>query len=375
MRVALILPGFSAHGADWAIPALLNLARALAKTHELHVFSQRYPARGLYQFDGFSHHALGGGQNFGLASLKIWLQTAGAVAAYHKKMPFDLLHAFWADEAGFSAAVAAARIKRPLIVSLGGGELTRLTSLPYGAQRFLTRRLTTHFALKRAALVTAGSHYQLDLCRDHGVPEMRLKYAPLGVDTALFQPPAPNQALRTNGAAWTPTLIQAASFVPVKNQALLLKIVAKVKNTLPNLTLNLVGTGPLRPRLVELARQLGIDRQLLWHQHIAYPDMVRLYQNSRLYIQTSYHESQGMAVLEAMACGLPVIGTPVGVARELACLPPQVASDLLAGQVIEMFQDQTRYRHFSRQARQIVEAEFSLPVTTGNFLNVYEMLH
>jgi glycosyltransferase involved in cell wall biosynthesis len=371
VRIALILPGFSAHTADWAIPALLNLARSLAKTHELHIFSQRYPARGLYQFDGFSHHALGGGQNFGLASLKIWLQTARAVVAQHRQRPFDLLHAFWADEAGFSAAVAAARIKRPFLVSLGGGELTRLASLPYGAQRFLTRRLTTGYALKRAALVTAGSHYQLDLCRDHGVPETRLKYAPLGVDTALFQPPAPN---RTNGAAWSPTLIQAASLVPVKNQALLLKIVAKVKKVIPNLTLNLVGTGSLQPRLADLARQLGIEQQLIWRQQIAYPDMVRLYQHSRLYVQTSYHESQGMAVLEAMACGLPVIGTPVGVARELACLPPQVASDLLADQVIEIFHDQSRYSHFSRQARQIVEAEFSLPVTTANFLNFYQIL-
>jgi glycosyltransferase involved in cell wall biosynthesis len=374
VRIALILPGFSAHTDDWAIPALFNLARSLAKTHELHIFSQRYPARGLYHFDGFTHHALGGGQKFGLASLKIWLQTAGAVVAQHKQKPFDLLHAFWVDEAGFSAAVAAARIRCPFLVSLGGGELTRLNTLPYGAQRFFARRLTTRYALKRAALITAGSHYQLDLCRDHHVPEDKLKYAPLGVDTALFRPTAPGDGLRNNGAARPPTLIQAASLVSVKNQALLFKIIARVKHTIPNLSLNLVGAGPLQPHLADLARQLGIDQQVIWRQHVAYPEMARLYQSSWLYLQTSYHESQGMAVLEAMACGLPVIGTPVGVARELACLPPQVASDLLASQVIELFQDQARYRHFSHQARQIVAAEFSLPVTTGNFLKLYETL-
>ena len=106
MRIALITPGFSAHASDWAIPALLNLARSLAQTHELHIFSQRYPTRGLYQFDGLIHHASGGGQSFGLSSARIWLQTTQAIIRQHKQTPFDLLHAFWADEAGGQIGVA-----------------------------------------------------------------------------------------------------------------------------------------------------------------------------------------------------------------------------------------------------------------------------
>jgi glycosyltransferase involved in cell wall biosynthesis len=188
IRIAFIAPGFSAHANDWAIPALLNLARTLAQTHELHIFSQRYPARGLYQFDGLTHHAVGGGQNFGLTSARIWLQTSQTIIRQHRQTPFDVLHAFWADEAGFSAALAGFRLKRPVVVSLGGGELTNLPDLHYGAQRFLVRRLTTRYALKKATLITAGSNYQLDLCRAHHVPEPKLRLAPLGVDTTLFQP-------------------------------------------------------------------------------------------------------------------------------------------------------------------------------------------
>lgn len=258
MRIALVTPGFSAHASDWAIPALLNLACALAQTHEIHVFSQRYPAEGTYRFSGLIHHAVGGGQKFGPMSARIWLQTTQAIIHQHRQTPFDLLHAFWADEAGFSAALAGGWLKRPVVVSLGGGELTYLPDIHYGAQRFLTRRLTTRYALKKAALVTAGSNYQLDLCRAHDLPEAKLRLAPLGVDAHLFQPVDSSPQLDQ------PVMVQAASLVPVKNQHLLLEVLSLAKKEIPQLRLNLAGSGPLQAELAKLARRLDLDQNLVW---------------------------------------------------------------------------------------------------------------
>ena len=380
MRIALILPGFSAHPNDWAIPALLNLARSLAPTHELHIFSQRYPAAGRYHFDGFTHHALGGGQKFGPASLKIWLQSAQAVVAQHQRTPFDLLHAFWADEAGFSAALAGSKLNRPVIVSLGGGELSHLPDIGYGAQRFLARRLTTRLALRRANRVTTGSVYQLNLARGHGVSETKLRLAPLGVDTALFRPGS-GEGGRLEG--WKigegeidhrPVIIQAASLLPVKNQGLLFETLALVSKEMPGVRLNLVGTGPLQAELEGLAETLKIGHHINWRRAVAYPAMAATYQQAQLYVQTSRHESQGMAVLEAMACGLPVLGTPVGVAAEVACLSAASTAEDLADQVIKLFSNRDQYRAASRQARQIIEHSFSLAVTTARFQKIYSEL-
>lgn len=381
MRIAVITPGFSAHANDWAIPALQNLACGLALHHEIHIFSQRYPVQGVYHFGGLTHHALGGGQNFGLTSAKIWLQSAQAVARQHRQTPFDLLHAFWVDEAGFSAALVAGWLKKPVVVSLGGGELTNLPDINYGARRFLVRRLTTRYALNRATLVTAGSTYQLDLCRAHQVPEAKLRLAPLGVDTDLFQPSPPStpsppiqnlkSKIPTGQSFQNPVIVQAASLLPVKNQHLLLQVLHLVKPEIPQIKLNLAGTGPLQTELVDLAQALSLKPNIMWQQALGYSKMAQLYRASHLYLQTSRHESQGMAVLEAMACGLPLVGTPVGVARELACLPPQASAEALAAQVIEVFGDEARYQALRRQARQIIEAEYSLPVTTHNFLKIY----
>jgi glycosyltransferase involved in cell wall biosynthesis len=376
MRIALVLPGFSAHADDWAIPALLNLARSLAQQHQVYIFSQRYPGSGLYQFDHLTHHALGGGQQFGLTSAKIWLQTSQAIIRRHRQTPFDLIHAFWADEAGFSAALAGRWLKLPLIVSIGGGELTNLPDINYGAQRFLIRRLTTYYALSQAKLVTAGSAYQLDLCRAHRIPESKLRLAPLGVDTSLFQPISlvspyvKPSIVNRQSKIENPTLVQAASLLPVKNQALLLEVFSLVKVQIPHIRLQLAGSGPLQASLQQLAKKLQVEANLTWQQ-LSYPQMPAFYQRAHLYLQSSRHESQGMAVLEAMACGLPVIGTPVGVAAELTCLPAQYSAEALAGQVVEILNDEARYQEMRRRASQTVTTNYSLPVTTANFLRLY----
>ncbi len=389
----MITPGFSVDAEDWAIPALLTLARALARKADLHIFSQRYPARGVTRFDGLTHHALGGEQRFGLASTNIWLQTSRAIIAQHRRTPFDLLHAFWADEAGFSAVVAGLNIRRPVIVSLGGGELTHLPDIDYGAQRFLVRRLTTGYALSRATMVTAGSRYQLELCRQHGVAKEKLRFAPLGVDTQRFQPnnwkigrlgeqggrlgdwEIGNQESAfqpSNLPPSQPSIIQVASLLPVKNQSLLLDTLALVKQTMPNIKLNLVGDGPEKSRLKQLAADLGLQANIEWRGPIPYPQMPKQYRQAHLYLQTSRHESQGMAVLEAMACGLPALGTPVGVAAEVACLPPSSEAAVLAEQVVAVLSDEPGYQDLQQQARRVVAERFSVAVVVNNFLEIYE---
>jgi glycosyltransferase involved in cell wall biosynthesis len=159
--------------------------------------------------------------------------------------------------------------------------------------------------------------------------------------------------------------------LPVKNQTLLLHTFCLVRRELPAASLHLAGAGPLQAELGRLAEQLGLSACVTWHRHRPYPEMPSFYQAAHLYLQTSCHESQGLAVLEAMACGLPALGTPVGMLPEVACLPPQASEETLAAQVIEILSSETRYRAASHQAREMIEARFSLPATVENFLQLY----
>ncbi|RMF02438.1 MAG: glycosyltransferase family 1 protein, partial [Chloroflexi bacterium] len=220
------------------------------------------------------------------------------------------------------------------------------------------------FALRRANCVTAGSEYALDLCRVHGVPPRKLRLAPLGVDTTRFHPPPHRENT-------PPALVQAASLLPVKNQSLLLDVLAQVKIERPDIVLHLAGNGPQQNALRKLAHRLKVSQNIEWHGALPYPAMPEFFGRVAIYVQTSLHESQGMAVLEAMACGLPVVGTPVGAARDLAAAPPGWDAPGLAAQIGDLFNNPARYAKSSAVARARIQSAFSLPVTTGNFETIY----
>jgi glycosyltransferase involved in cell wall biosynthesis len=365
MKIALVVPGFSRDADDWAIPALQNLALLLAQMHDVHVFSLRYPERGRYYFGRLTHQAMGGGVNFGLKSLPIWWETIRAIVAEHRRQPFDVIHAFWLDEPAFTATLAGRLVKRPVLASIGGGELVYFPDIHYGTQGSLARRLIIRFSLSQAGLITAGSNHQIEMGRAHGAPAGKLRLAPFGVNTAHFRP--------GTIAAWRqPTLIQAASLVAVKNQALLLEVLQAVKKAVPAVRLILAGSGPLEENLRHQAQMSGLGNSILWREKVAHPCLPGVYRGAHLYLQTSRHESQGVAVLEAMACGLPALGTPVGLMPEVACRPPAQDKATLAAQVIEMFSDYTGYKAQRLRARRVAEERYSLPVTMARFLQLYE---
>lgn len=365
MRIALLTPGFSRHAGHWAIPALEVYATLLARRCQLHVFSLRYPEAGESEWAGIQHTALGGGQRMGAASLGVIWQAVQAIRRAHRHTPFDLIHAFWADEAGFTAVLAGRWLHLPTMVSCAGGELVWFGDIGYGTQGSIFRRWLVRAALRQATLVTAGSRYQLELARAQGVAGERLQLAPLGVDCAHFRPAHPaNRPV--------PTLIQAASLMPIKGQSLLLAVLHQVKQHMPAVRLELVGEGPLRCQLAEQADLYGLTDSIDWRGKVAFAEMPALYQHAHLYIQTSLHEAQGMAVLEALACGLPVLGTPVGVLPEVAAAPPQTAAAALAAQAVALLTDPAAYQSASVQARHLAQTAYDLPVTMQKFQTLYE---
>lgn len=365
VKVALLVPGFSAHERDWCIPALLDYARALAPQAEAHVFTLRWPEHGrTYSVFGATVHALDGRKQLGARVVGLWARALRAIAREHRCAPFDVLHAFWADEPAWVAALAARWLNVRAVISLAGGELVGLPDIGYGLQLLPGRRLLVRLALRQAAYVTAGSAYLCALARSHCDPR-KLVRAPLGVDTMLFSPPPSRTSATGEGPRVAATVLNVASLMPVKNHALLLRAFRHVSAEVPEARLRLVGDGPLKTELMRLAEGLNVEF-LGEVDHGALPEV---YRRADVFVQTSRHEAQGMTVLEAAACGVPVVGTPVGVLPEIGLVAEDEGD--LAQRLIVLLRDAPRRKALGEAARKKAEVEYALASTVERFMGLY----
>jgi glycosyltransferase involved in cell wall biosynthesis len=272
-----------------------------------------------------------------------------------------VVHAFWADEPGWVAAIAARLIGAPLLVSLAGGELVRLPDIAYGLERLRGRRTLVRWTLGRASAVTAGSRYLLDLARTRlgGGRLDRLRLAPLGVDCDRFRPGA-RQRL-----AGPPQLLNVGSLTPVKAQGDLIRAIRLV----PHARLRIVGGGSLQGELGALAESCGVAGRVEIAGEIDHAAMPDAYRSADLFVQASRHEAQGMATLEAAASGVPVAGTPVGVLPDVGVTAP---IESLAGAIAALAREADRLVRLGRECRERVLADYSLPIAMSRFLRVYE---
>lgn len=363
MRVALVVPGFSAHEGDWAIPALEEFVRRLSAEADVTVFTLRWPqAPRQYRVYRATVHAFGGGHHLGWRVVSLWTRALRTLIAEHRRIPFDVIHGFWADEPGWLAVWAARQLGRPSVVSLQGGELVAMPEIDYGLLRWPGRRAAVRWALAGATIVTAGSKYHAEQAqRFSPALQGKLRRLHTGVDTTRFSPGPPDGRPRV-------AVLNVGSLVPVKHQARLLGVLAR----LPGVSAELVGDGPERSRLTKLALDLGVADRVRLVGRIPHETMPRIYRRAAIYVQTSWHEGQSHAVAEAAASGLAVVGTPVGVLPEVGLVAE--SEPALVERISGLLADPARRTELGRHARAVAARTLSLDASIPAFLTLYERL-
>jgi glycosyltransferase involved in cell wall biosynthesis len=375
VRIGLATPGFSADAGDWCIPALRDLVQRLASTDEVRVLALRYPygAR-RYQLFGAEVVALGGGERSRWHSGALWRRALAELGVEHRRLRFDVLHAFWATESGMLTAVAGRLLGVPTVVSLAGGELVGLRDIAYGDQLVALERLKVRVALGMASSITAGSRQLLEQAAPwlRSRPPEQVRWAPLGVDTDRFRP---SEEASPGGPH---RLIHVASLVPVKDQASLLLAASRLRIRGSTFALEVVGQGPQERGLRALATRLGLDGAVRFRGALPHEELPAVYRPGTAFVLSSRHEAQAMVALEAAASGLPVVGTAVGVVPELA---PEAGiavtvgdASALAEAVANLEDDVTRRCSMGQAARARVEADYELGVCVERFRELYASL-
>jgi glycosyltransferase involved in cell wall biosynthesis len=174
----------------------------------------------------------------------------------------------------------------------------------------LRRRLASRILVKlTTCLFTVSESTKQMLVARWGWPEQNVLVIPNGVDTHRFQPA--ERGTRHPGVV----VGNVGSLRPVKNQALLVRACARLAAEGSDLELRIAGEGPERAKLLRIAESMNFTERLtLCGQVSDIPDFLR---ELDIFVLSSDSEAHPNALLEALACGVPCVGTRVGSVAEV----------------------------------------------------------
>lgn len=205
----------------------------------------------------------------------------------HKRFPFELVHAHYAVPAGDAVRLAVPGV--PLVISEHGGDVFHTARMPRGEQ-------PVRQAFEAADLVLANSDGIAAAVSALGA--RKVETLVLGTDPVTGDERRPDR----------PTLVTVANLIPRKRHADVLRAIWILRDRHPELRYRIVGDGPERGALEELALSLGIAGRVSFAGALDHDAAVAAGRSGSIFVMPSTEEAFGVAYIEAMAAGRPAIG-------------------------------------------------------------------
>jgi glycosyltransferase involved in cell wall biosynthesis len=227
-------------------------------------------------------------------------------------------------------------------------------------------------SLARSAALVVPSRFLLEVFASHGI---RAAIIPNVVDVATFRPAEPPSA-RAPGA---PHVVVARNLEHLYGNDLAIRALAQLRGRFPQARLTVAGTGPELGALQRLASDLGIADAVHFPGRLEVPGMVALYQSADVMVNPSRADNTPNSILEALACGVPVVSTSVGGVPFLvehgrtAWLVKPDEPDLLADGIAQVLGDTELRRRLVGGGLSLVQA-CSWEAVRAQWLGLYRQL-
>lgn len=290
-----------------------------------------------------------------------------------RKWKPDVVHGH-TYKAGVLSSIAARHAGVSAVVFTPHGHIftpgSRIPGVPSGAKLGLLKRVT-RYAQSCADVVTALSEEDLQEQLSHRLsPRSRYVVIRNGIDVDRFRNGARAEARLRWGLDGATIVGCVGRLTEEKGHRFLLPMLRR----LPKAVLVIVGDGPERAGLHREAERHGVgDRMKL----VGEIDSAEILPAFDVYVQPSLYESQGLAILEAMAAGVPIVATRVGgvgaVVQEgrTGLLVPAADPEALAASVSRLLRERELTRSLILQGREMVEREFSVDRMVSEYERLY----
>jgi glycosyltransferase involved in cell wall biosynthesis len=250
------------------------------------------------------------------------------------------------------------------------------------------RRWIERMVMRRCHHVIVLSEFmKQQVMATHGIASRRITIVPGAADPATFCPAHDRNEIRRELKLpeSRTVLLTVRNLVSRMGLENLLEAMTMLGEERRNLLLLIGGEGQLRPRLEELIRSRGLQDVVQLLGFVPEDQLVKYYQASDLVVMPTLQlEGFGLVTVEALACGTPVMGTPVGAIPEvLRTVDPLLVTEGTAGVslartlrlVLKRFRDQPGERErFSMKGREVVERRYNWGAHTADLDSLFASL-
>ncbi len=341
---------YPTYGGSGAVATELGLALA-RRGHEIHFITYAYPFRLRGYVDRVYFHEVD--TRSGHYPLFDHFPYTLALASKQHEVALqeglDLLHVHYAIPHATTGYLAREMLRGrrdlKVVTTLHGTDITLV-----GQE--VSFYAITKFSIEQSDAVTAVSRYLRDeTVRAFGI-ERPIHVVPNFVCLGEYQPASPKRrdGLAPEGHA---VVCHASNFREVKRVRDVVRIFARVRKAVPA-TLLMLGDGPERGDAEREAREVGIEEDVRFLGRI--DSVTELLQASDLFLLPSQSESFGLAALEAMACGVPVVVSRAGGLPEViddgvnGILEPPGSVEAMARRAIDLLRDPARHAAMAQAA-------------------------
>jgi len=300
--------------------------------------------------------------------------TLKSIMKLNRLKRFDILHQFHVFYLGATSVLLQKILRKPIITSLMGWDT-------YDPLHPLSKYLNPYLALimNNSDVIVSPAHAPAIYARQQ-MCKKEIRIIPHGVDPIRFNPNVSEGMCRQKLGIEKGEIIVLSVQRLVKRKGVehLLYAIHSVVRENSRIKFLVAGKGPERSKLVELAKKLEITDRIIFLGFVDSEELPKYYSVCDIFVLHSLYENFGIALVEAMACGKPVISTKVGAIPEIiengktGLLVEPKNPEQLAQAILKLANNAYLRKKMGEEGRKKVEKEYDWNIIANKYLEFYK---